>query len=83
MANVSAFWVALGVALLDAVVTFLNIKERESWISGNLPRAVLLDGATTVAIGVSICAFVEFTWAMILPSALGSMAGRWIAGRRS
>lgn len=73
--------VAFAVALLDMLVTFLNIKERESWIAGHLGRAVVLDGLTTAAIGVSICAFVEFTWVMILPSVIGSMFGRWLAGR--
>lgn len=73
--------VAIAVAVLDALVTFLNIKEREEWISGNLSRAVILDGLTTAAIGVSICAFVAFTWAMIVPSVVGSMFGRWLAGK--
>lgn len=74
-------FMAAAVAILDALVTFLNIKEREEWIVGHLWRAVWLDGLTTLAIGVSICAFVEFTWVMILPSTLGSMFGRWLAGK--
>lgn len=75
----SLILIGVGVGALDALVTYLNIKERESWIAGNVVRSVLLDGLTTAAIGVSICAFVEFTWAMILPSVLGSMLGRWLA----
>jgi len=73
--------IGAAVGALDAFVTYLNIKERESWIAGNVTRSVLLDGLTTAAIGVSICAFVEFTWAMILPSVVGSMFGRWLAWR--
>jgi len=77
----SLWLIALAVAALDAVVTYLNIKERESWIAGHITRSVLLDGLTTAAIGFSICAFVEFTWALILPSVIGSMFGRWLAWR--
>jgi hypothetical protein len=73
------FLIALAVAVLDGLITFLNIKEREQWIMGSIGRAVVLDGLTTVAIGVSICVFVEFTWIMILPSTLGSMVGRYLA----
>lgn len=71
--------VALAVAFLDGLVTFLNVQEREQWVVGNGWNAVWLDGLTTVAIGISICAFVEFTWVMILPSTIGSMLGRYLA----
>lgn len=71
--------VAIAVACLDGLVTFLNIQEREQWIVGNGWKAVLLDGLTTVAIGISICAFVQFTWVMIIPSTIGSMIGRYLA----
>jgi len=71
--------IALAVAVLDGLITFLNIKEREQWIMGSIVKAVIFDGLTTVAIGVSICVFVEFTWIMILPSTLGSMIGRYLA----
>lgn len=77
----SLFLIALAVAALDAFVTYLNIKEREAWIAKHVARSVILDGLTTAAIGFSICAFVEFTWAMILPSVIGSMFGRWLAWR--
>jgi uncharacterized membrane protein YqgA involved in biofilm formation len=71
--------IALGIAVLDGLITFLNIKEREQWIMGSISRAVVLDGLTSLAIGVSICVFVEFTWIMLVPSVIGSMVGRYLA----
>jgi hypothetical protein len=71
--------IALAIAVLDGLITFLNIKEREQWIAGDVVKAVVLDGLTTMAIGVSICVFVEFTWIMLVPSTLGSMIGRYLA----
>jgi hypothetical protein len=71
--------IALGIAVLDGLITFLNIKEREQWIMGSISRAVVLDGLTSLAIGVSICVFVEFTWIMLVPSVLGSIVGRYLA----
>lgn len=71
--------IALSIFVLDGLITFLNIKEREQWINGGIVKAVLLDGLTAGAIGVSICVFVEFTWIMILPSVIGSMTGRYLA----
>jgi hypothetical protein len=73
------FLIALGIAVLDGLITFLNIKEREQWIMGSISRAIVLDGLTSLAIGVSICVFVEFTWVMIVPSVIGSMVGRYLA----
>jgi len=71
--------IALGILVLDGLITFLNIKEREEWVTGNIVRAVVLDGLTSLAIGVSICVFIEFTWIMLVPSVIGSMAGRYLA----
>lgn len=71
--------IALAVAFLDGLITYLNIKEREQWITGGIGKAVLLDGLSTLVIGVNICIFVEFTWSMLIPSILGSMAGRYLA----
>jgi len=73
------FLIALGILVLDGLITFLNIKEREEWVTGNIVRAVVLDGLTSLAIGVSICVFIEFTWVMLVPSVIGSMAGRYLA----
>jgi hypothetical protein len=76
---VSLFLIGLAVGALDAFVTYFVIKEREAWIAGSVMRSVLFDGLVTAAIGVSICVFVAFSWAMILPSVVGSMFGRWLA----
>lgn len=71
--------IALGIFVLDGLITFLNIKERDVWLLGKVAQTVLLDGFTTLAIGVSICVFVEYTWIMIIPSVTGSMLGRYLA----
>lgn len=73
--------VSLLVAVLDGAITYLSIKDRDAWLSGNLRRALVVDALTTVAVGVSVCAFVEFTWVMIPPTVVGSLAGRYLAWR--
>ena len=73
------FLIALGIFVLDGLITFLNVKERDQWLAGSIGKTVLLDGFTALAIGVSICVFVQFTWIMIVPSVIGSMLGRYLA----
>lgn len=72
---------AIAVFVLDAVTTYLGIKDREAWIDGNIKKGLAVEALLTIAIGVNICAFVEFTWLMILPSTIGSLLGRWAAWR--
>jgi hypothetical protein len=70
---------SLAVALLDGLTTFLVIKDREAWISGDIRRALVVEALVTAAIGVNLCVFVEFTWLMIPPSVLGGVIGRYLA----
>lgn len=73
--------IAFGVALLDALTTYLGIKDREAWIDGNIRRGLGVEALTAVAVGVNVCVFVDFTWSMIMPSVIGAVFGRYAAWR--
>lgn len=65
----------------DAIVTFLQIKEREQWLNGHTLLGAAIDGVTAFVIGVSIIFIAEYTWVILPASVAGVLAGRWLAWR--
>ena len=68
-------WLMVAVFVTDAAITFLGWQRLDSWLTGSRGRALLWDFALTVAIGVNTMGYVQGSWIMLVPSALGSALG--------
>lgn len=73
--------VALGVFALDALTVYLQVAERDAWATGSIRRSLFLEALTSAAIGVTVICIATYTWWMLAPSMLGSVAGRYVAWR--
>lgn len=69
------------VFLSDAVIVFLAIKERDSWIAGRIHTSLLIEALSALAIGVNIILVAEFRWIMVPFSVGGAVFGRYLAWR--
>jgi hypothetical protein len=72
---------ALLIFILDGLVLFLNIKEREAWATGDIRRSLVIEGVTAAAGVANVLLVVDYSWPMMAPSVLGVLVGRWLAWR--
>ncbi len=73
-------WLALAIFLLSVGDDILVVYYLRRVITGRRVAASLLSGALTILISLEVFVYVS-NWQYILPNALGSVIGTWLALR--
>lgn len=73
----------LAIAVADALIVFIAVRERDAWRDGRVGRTIALEGVSAAVVGASILLFVRFGWALLPWSVAGAMTGRWLAWQRT
>ncbi len=71
-------WLALVIFLLSVADDILVVYYLRRVIAGRRVAASLLSGALTILISLEVFVYVS-NWQYILPNAMGSVVGTWIA----
>ena len=63
----------------DAIIVYLNVKERDAWATGSIHRSMWIEAATALAVCINVILVSEIRWLLVPFSVAGALAGRWAA----